>query len=662
MRIVRFIGPGSESDERKTKPRDWREWLEAHRRQWAAAAANIPRAFELVWESDRGSTIAMIVCTLAGSLVPAAQAWVGKLIVDSVVTSIRTQAGSMAGLRAALPYLATEFGLLLAQAGISQGRTLAEHILHAHMNLSINTRIIRKALSLDLSELALIAEPNEKMLELLEEEELLVRDEERAGVWRFRHGLLRDVAYESLPKRERERLHLLVADSLLEDASTAARHPRSIAYHLEQAAKASLDMDPKDRVLADRAVEALARAGDLALEASQSRPAAELYERALALAGPDRTWGLSEAIVLANLGEARYWLGEFDSAVGPLSRALEIGEDDPRIQSHASRFLGDIELSIRGNGARAAELLDRALAAARELGDPWTLSRTLLVAGWAPYWRGDLAGARAMFEEALTVARADGEGDPWAEARALGTLATLVGESGDEEECLALAAEALAIAEGARDRFSGAVAHEAVGNALRRMWRLDEAVAHLDEAVKAFRDLGARWELASSLTSRGVRHRLAGELEDAVRDLREALRLCRELKERSIVTWTAASLARALVASGEVAAARQVLAETAAVANPEGPASAEWLLDAEPDVLLADGDPGAALEISQRLLRSSRERGSEKDAARATWWIARVFGPEAVGGDQEVDRARKILEATHFEQALREPDLVPREG
>ncbi|HET9723403.1 MAG TPA: adenylate/guanylate cyclase domain-containing protein, partial [Actinomycetota bacterium] len=41
------------------------------------------------------------------------------------------------------------------------------------------------------SELALIAEPDERVLALLEDEELLIRDERRPGVWRFRHGLVR---------------------------------------------------------------------------------------------------------------------------------------------------------------------------------------------------------------------------------------------------------------------------------------------------------------------------------------------------------------------------------------------------------------------------------------------------------------------------------------
>ena len=55
------------------------------------AAANIPAAFRLVWEAHHGATIVMALLTLGGALIPAAQAWVGKLIIDSVVASINGQ-------------------------------------------------------------------------------------------------------------------------------------------------------------------------------------------------------------------------------------------------------------------------------------------------------------------------------------------------------------------------------------------------------------------------------------------------------------------------------------------------------------------------------------------------------------------------------------------
>ena len=85
-----------------------------------------------------------------------------------------------------------------------------------------------------------------------------------------------------------------------------------------------------------------------------------------------------------------------------------------------------------------------------------------------------------MFQEALETARANPEGDRWSEARSLVGLSTLESDGGDEEGSLRLAAEALVVAETSGDRFSIAVAHEAVGGTMRHMMRLEDAEEHMD--------------------------------------------------------------------------------------------------------------------------------------------------------------------------------------
>ena len=126
-------------------------WIAERRVKIKDAAINVRRAFLLVWQAHPPSALAMLSCTLIGAFLPVGQAWVGKLIVDAVVKGINGHIGAAAGLRAVLPYLAAEFIMLVGQAANGQGRTLAEHVLHAQINLSINTRIIRKALELDLT-------------------------------------------------------------------------------------------------------------------------------------------------------------------------------------------------------------------------------------------------------------------------------------------------------------------------------------------------------------------------------------------------------------------------------------------------------------------------------------------------------------------------------
>jgi ATP-binding cassette subfamily B protein len=128
-----------------------RAGLADRRAKMADAAGNVRRAFAVVWEAHRPSALAMAAASLVGALLPAGQAWVGKLIVDEVVQAINTGSGAAAGLRAVAPLLLMEFIMLVLQAANGQFRSLAEHILHARVNLSLNTRIIRKALELDLA-------------------------------------------------------------------------------------------------------------------------------------------------------------------------------------------------------------------------------------------------------------------------------------------------------------------------------------------------------------------------------------------------------------------------------------------------------------------------------------------------------------------------------
>jgi tetratricopeptide (TPR) repeat protein len=507
-------------------------------------------------------------------------------------------------------------------------------------------------------ELSLITEPKQEVLRDLEDEEFLVRDPERPGVWRFRHDMLRVVSYETLSKRDRLRLHLQVADGISASAE-ADRFPQVIAYHLAQAARASLDLEPGDRTVPDRAVTSLAKAADIARRRMESRTAIDLYQRALDLAGPDRGWGKREGRILAGIGEARYWLADFEQSHADLSRALEVAGEDAWTRTHVLRFLADITLNVRGDPDRATELFEQALAAAGELGDPFAMARTLLMAAWAPYWRDDLATSRSMFEGALAIARENPEGDRWAEARALVSLTSVISPQGDEEECLELGLRGLELGRAMDDPFTVAVADEAVGNSLRRMMRLDEAEPYLDEAVRTFRDLGARWELASALSNRSDIYRLSGRLQAAEADLKESLEVSRHLGERSLIRWVARDLVRVFLAQGMRESAQRILEDPAAWVEV-GDTESHWSRAfAEMVMALHDGDRDRALEGALDMLRLGKEEGWPNPVAADIWWVGTIFGPEVVGGDEVLEQARQRLEAARWYQALREPELVP---
>jgi tetratricopeptide (TPR) repeat protein len=509
----------------------------------------------------------------------------------------------------------------------------------------------------DLEELRLVAEPDGALLAEAEQEELLERDSDRPEVWRFRSDVLREVAYDGLAKRERQRLHLRAADEL--SVPHRVEHfPRTIAYHLEQAARAALDLDPSDRALSERAVDALSVAGDHARRRMELRAAADLYLRALALAGPEDGWGDREAWCLSGLGECRYWLGEFDLAETTLNDALSTSTDD-RVRTHASRFLADLALTVRGDQERAAKLFEESLASARRRGEPFGLARSLLMAGWVPFWRNELDPAEELFRESLEVARSSDRGDAWAEGRALVALANVTSARGDEREALSYALRAHAIGRESGQAFTRAVAAENVAASLRRLMRLDEALEHADEAVTGLRELGARWELAGALGDRGAIHRMAGRLDEAERDLREAFLLCRDLQERALVTWTAAELARTLAARGDPAAARGVL-DDPVVRTAEGePGTESALLAAECVVALAESDLPTARSKAAAAVEAERgPRGVPNAYAAHVWWAGTLFGPEIAGGADVVDQAERLLAQNGWHQALAEPDLV----
>jgi len=416
--------------------------------------------------------------------------------------------------------------------------------------------------SFDLEELAVV-DPGATVAELreLEEAEILVRDEGSRTVarWRLRHSTVKDVAYASLPKRERVRLHQLIADGLIERG-----HPTWAAEHLELGALASLDLDPDDRTVPDRAADGLVGAGDRARRRMESRSAVGFYERALAMAGPQEGWGVREARALAGKGEAHYWLGEYPAATGALDRAVSLGTEvqDPFALALALRFRGDVAINVEADLDRAEEMLGRSLAAAQELGDPWAIVRTLLFAGWVPWTRGRYEESEAIWRRALEVADPE---DGWARVRALNSLSiNRTGGVGtgepdlqDAEEALRLSDEASALAERIGDQFSVAVTAVQRARVLADLDRREEALPCLDRAMAMFKELGARWEHADAMAERGIVLRELGRLDEAEDDLEKAIRTSHELGERQLQSWTWRALALVSELRGDDATAQE---------------------------------------------------------------------------------------------------------
>jgi class 3 adenylate cyclase/tetratricopeptide (TPR) repeat protein len=420
--------------------------------------------------------------------------------------------------------------------------------------------------SFDLDELHAI-DPDAALEEIreLEEAEVLVPEDDTrtVGRWRVRHSTLKEVAYASLPKRERVRLHELIADQL-----SIGGHPTWAAEHLEFAAQNALDLDREDRSVAERAADALVAAGDRARRRTESRSATDYYERALNLAGPEERWGVREARALAGIGEARYWLGDYPAARAALDRAIEIGRDvdDAFALAIALRFMGDIVINVDGDVDRAEPLLDESIAQAERLGDdqrPWALARALLFAGWVPWTREDNEKAEKFWRKALEVADPD---DGWARVRALNSLSINQTGGPDREgparevalrRALELSDQASALAEEIGDQFSIAMTTVQRARIFEDQERYEDAIAGFDRSIGVFEDLGARWELGDALAERGICKRELGRYDEAEEDLKKATRISEELGERQLASWTWRALAEVSERRGDHAEAER---------------------------------------------------------------------------------------------------------
>lgn len=95
----------------------------------------------------------MAMATLFAGLIPAAIAWVGQLIVDTVVAAIDASGEARdQQTRQLLQYVLIEAGLVVLLTGAQKVNTVCQSILRALLGNAVNVRILQKALTLELAD------------------------------------------------------------------------------------------------------------------------------------------------------------------------------------------------------------------------------------------------------------------------------------------------------------------------------------------------------------------------------------------------------------------------------------------------------------------------------------------------------------------------------
>jgi class 3 adenylate cyclase/tetratricopeptide (TPR) repeat protein len=138
--------------------------------------------------------------------------------------------------------------------------------------------------------------------------------------YRFRHLLIRDAAYEALPKETRAALHERFAHWLEQHGTSLAELDEILGYHLEQAWRYRLELGTaQDAGVAAAACQRLAASGRRALLRQDDAGAANLLQRALALVPGDEM----DAALAVDLVNALFSIGRLEDAVHTAGASAE---------------------------------------------------------------------------------------------------------------------------------------------------------------------------------------------------------------------------------------------------------------------------------------------------------------------------------------------------
>ena len=105
------------------------------------------RTLALVWSVHRGLLVALLALTLVSGVLPAAMAWVGKKIIDTVVHAFVS--GTL-DREEVVFWVLLELALVALQRGLDRGHWLADALLRTRLGQHVNERILEKALELEL--------------------------------------------------------------------------------------------------------------------------------------------------------------------------------------------------------------------------------------------------------------------------------------------------------------------------------------------------------------------------------------------------------------------------------------------------------------------------------------------------------------------------------
>jgi class 3 adenylate cyclase/tetratricopeptide (TPR) repeat protein len=447
--------------------------------------------------------------------------------------------------------------------------------------------------------------------------------------FRFNHVLIADVAYASMPKELRSRLHVRLADWLEAQGTNLAGHDEIVGYHLEQAYRLAVELGRSNDELALRAGRLLRHAGNAALDRGEATSAVSLLARAeslLAHAPAERVR------LLPDLARALQDSGSLPAAAELFAEAIRLADAVGDRHAEVRAEVGRGRLSHMLGTADAGELraiAERAIAAFDEdadLADAWQLMGTAHLR----------ARDRAAQLDALLRARqhAIASGDLRRQIDAWNEVGgSMIFGRTPLPECkefidaeLAWAAERGLAAVEADALLAGPYIHARRGDfeLARKMLQRSKSICH---------ELGLAYGLCEAGMAGSELETLAGDLSAAEGELREAMDVAAGMGAAHYVALYQVRLSRVLNEQGRHDDAAAQLAEAAELYG-----ATPWWKSNHARVLAARGHLEQAVALADEAV--AQERGSDDITAVAQ---TLVDASEVFGAVDDRARAEAVL-------------------
>ena len=461
----------------------------------------------------------------------------------------------------------------------------------------------------------------------------------RGEAFSFRHVLVREAAYEALPKAQRASLHERYADRLSGDGAEAGGEVDAfVGHHLESAVRLRRVLSPgspEGEALAVRAADVLAAAAERARQADDLPAAEQLYLRSLDLLGRDAPTRRRRLLQLAWTLGGRW---RITPALAAVDEALALAPEGAPDLLHLALLAERASLQMAAGDpvdpADARRLGAEAAQAAREAGDALVLSHALAAQITADQmlarWNAVFTGAEELLQTGMAAERR--------EAGHLMLGAALYGSKPFPELLVMVAEEFEAVAQTAGMR---AHLHGLKAGALAGVGRSAEARSELATARGLLEESGKLQEGPWGFMAPEI---LLADGDDvgAIEALRFGIEGFRCSGGLGFASTLLGLLAILLVQRGEDEAARATVEEADACTSPYDVLSVALVLCARALLTSRAGDHQGAAELTARALAvidGSDVLMSRGDLYR---WLAEV--PAARGDRTE---QRRMLAQAH---------------